>query len=236
MKYCKCGCGKRTNCYLDHGDHGKIVESDYLSGHNRRGHKASPETIKKLTESHAGKEPWNKGKNLTMEHVENLRTSHAGKPSHRKGVKHSAESIEKMRNSKIGKKMSEKAKLMKANTMKEKWKSQTFAQRMIKAWRLTPNKKEFRLNDILNSLYPGEWKFVGDGQVVINGKCPDFINVNGQKKIIELFGDYWHQGENPDDRAAVFAPFGYETLVIWERELDRITNLNGKLREFCEVK
>lgn len=98
-----------------------------------------------------------------------------------------------------------------------------------------PNKPETAVLSILDSLYPGEWKFVGDGQVIISGKNPDFINVNGQKKIIELFGDYWHRGKKAEDRAAIFSPFGYQTLVIWERELKNPDLLINKIRVFAEA-
>jgi hypothetical protein len=97
-----------------------------------------------------------------------------------------------------------------------------------------PNKPETAILSALDSLYPGEWKFVGDGQVIIAGKNPDFINVNGQKKIIELFGDYWHRGEKAEDRAAIFSPFGYQTLVIWESELKDAGLLINKIRDFSE--
>jgi hypothetical protein len=71
---------------------------------------------------------------------------------------------------------------------------------------------------------------------VVAGKCPDFVNVNGQKKIIELFGDYWHRGQNPQDRIDVFKPFGYETLVIWQRELEDLKSLRHKIFDFAELR
>lgn len=85
----------------------------------------------------------------------------------------------------------------------------------------------------LDQLFPGDWKFVGDGQLIIAGKCPDFVNVNGQKKIIELFGDYWHKGQNPKARIAVFKPFGYKTLVVWEHELRNVGKLRRRLIRFA---
>ena len=88
--------------------------------------------------------------------------------------------------------------------------------------------------DVLNGLYPGEWKYVGNGQVIIAGKCPDFVNVNGQKKIIELFGDYWHKGQNPQDRMDLFTPFGYDILVVWEKELKDFKSLRRKIFDFAE--
>lgn len=72
----------------------------------------------------------------------------------------------------------------------------------------------------------------GDFSFMINGKNPDFVNCNGKKLIIELFGDYWHKDDNPEDRAKVFEPFGYKTLVIWEHELKDIENLKNKLEGF----
>lgn len=96
----------------------------------------------------------------------------------------------------------------------------------------SPNKQEMNILSMLDSLYPNEWKFVGDGQVIINGKCPDFININGQKKIIELFGNHWHQGQNPKDRVKVFKPFGYKTLVIWESELKDINKVTRRIQSF----
>jgi hypothetical protein len=69
----------------------------------------------------------------------------------------------------------------------------------VRVWaesqQIHPNKPESIILSILEQLYPNEYRFVGDGKVVIAGKIPDFININGQKKIIELFGDYWHEGE-----------------------------------------
>jgi hypothetical protein len=116
------------------------------------------------------------------------------------------------------------------------WGNPEFVRKQIKARNVRQNKQEKRLENILEELFPGEWKFVGDGEVIIAGKCPDFVNINGQKKIIELFGDYWHEGSNPQDRIDVFKPFGYDTLVIWEKELvdtkqlaERITEFNRKL-------
>ena len=71
------------------------------------------------------------------------------------------------------------------------WKNPEYVRKqMIARNRITINKKESLLLNQLNLLYPNEWRFVGCGELIINGKCPDFVNINGQKKIIELFGDY----------------------------------------------
>jgi hypothetical protein len=112
------------------------------------------------------------------------------------------------------------------------WKDVKFVKKQMVACNISPNRPETALLKILNFLFPGEWKFTGDLSFTINGKCPDFVNCNGQKKIIELFGDYWHRGEDPRDRELVFAPFGYKTLVVWEKELRDEAKLMSKLQEF----
>ena len=76
------------------------------------------------------------------------------------------------------------------------------------------------------------FEFTGKGKVVIGGKVPDFANINGKKQLLELFGDYWHKGQNPQDRIDKFAKFGYQCLVIWEYELKDSKTLVHKISEF----
>jgi hypothetical protein len=119
--------------------------------------------------------------------------------------------------------------------MNKCWKDPEFIKKQMKARNVAQNQQEKKLENILNELYPNEYKFVGDGEVIISGKCPDFININGKKKIIELFGDYWHEGENPQDRMDIFKPYGYETLVIWERELKDAEKIRDRISEFHKI-
>jgi len=97
------------------------------------------------------------------------------------------------------------------------------------------NKKEEKLFEIIEGLFPSKFFFVGDGKVIINGKVPDFIN--GKKQIIELFGDYWHKGENTEDRISIFKELDYDCLVIWEHELkiDNRDKLLNKITNFVKV-
>lgn len=119
--------------------------------------------------------------------------------------------------------------------MKERYLDPAYIKKMMKAWNIRPNKPETLMLQLLNGLYPDQWKYTGDFSFTINGKSPDFTNCNGQKKIIEIFGDYWHRGQNPQDRIDVFAPFGYKTLVIWEHELKEINNVINNIHKFMEV-
>ena len=62
----------------------------------------------------------------------------------------------------------------------------------IKASHTKPNKKEQFIDSILQSNFPNEWKLNINGETILNGKVPDWINCNGQKKVILFNGNYWH--------------------------------------------
>jgi len=102
-----------------------------------------------------------------------------------------------------------------------------------------PNKKELFLNSLLQRILFKKYKYIGDGKVLIEGLNPDFINCNGQKKIIELYGDYWHNlpryKELDTRRIRTYAKYGYKTLIIWERELKDINKLIFKIKEFDRI-
>lgn len=109
--------------------------------------------------------------------------------------------------------------------------------KMVLGQQRKPNKPENIVLNILNNHFPNEWLYTGDGTFIINGLNPDFINVNGEKLIIEVFGDYWHTkkirryNETEKGRKEAYQKYGYDTLVVWESEtknlgllLDKITN------------
>jgi len=107
----------------------------------------------------------------------------------------------------------------------------------MRAVHVRPTEPEQQLIDLVEK-YNLPYKYVGDGSVIINRFCPDFINYNGQKKIIEVFGDYWHNRPNmpyhrtEKGRKAVFSEYGFETLVIWEHELKEPDKILQRILEF----
>lgn len=76
------------------------------------------------------------------------------------------------------------------------------------------------------------FKFCGLGDVIIADKFPDFININGKKQLIEVYGDYWHRNDNPQDRIDLFKQYGFDTLIIWEHELKDEDTVLIKVKEF----
>lgn len=128
--------------------------------------------------------------------------------------------------------------------MKKLWQNKDYKDKQVKLMResmnIKPNKPEKKLIELFNK-YNLPYRYVGDWSFVIEGKNPDFINCNGQKKIIELFGDYWHSDKckykkeeyiNPEKRKVIFAKYGYKTLIIWENELKDVSKIMDKIRGF----
>ncbi len=107
----------------------------------------------------------------------------------------------------------------------------------LKSCNQRPNIPESKLWALLDYICPNEYEYTGNGSLIINGLCPDFGNCNGQKKVIEMFGSFWHQGENPQDRINKFAELGFKCLVIWENELvdGNYDNVIEKIRAFKET-
>jgi G:T-mismatch repair DNA endonuclease (very short patch repair protein) len=100
-----------------------------------------------------------------------------------------------------------------------------------------PTNPEKELDKILKKLFPKQFLMNVDGKVLLGGKIPDFVNVNGRKVVIEMFGDYWH-GEQYTGRKRMaeeaqrkkhFAHFGFSTVIVWEHELDDFEKLRKKL-------
>ncbi len=83
----------------------------------------------------------------------------------------------------------------------------------------SPNKQELEVLALLNENFGNEWVFVGNGDLIVGGFCPDFLNVNHEKILVEYFGRYWHRPQDGKFKAKVYAKFGYKTLIIWSEEM-----------------
>ena len=167
------------------------------------------------------------------------------------GKKHSKEAKIKMSNSGKGKhrepkteewkrKISEakrkqwadKNSVYNTQAFKDKWVS-AILNGLIKK----PTRIEQKIIELLNkNNLP--YKYVGNGDLIVHGKNPDFINTNGQKKIIEVFGDYWHnRGDIPFHRTElgtkiVYSKYGFQTLIIWESEFHNLTKVLERIKQF----
>ena len=119
---------------------------------------------------------------------------------------------------------------------------------IMKATLRRPTKPEVILNKSLESIYPGEFVYNGNNAGVVLGKCiPAFVNINGKKQVIDLFGCYWHcckvcgykdrQQRRSKDNARLKSlhELGWNSLVIWEHELTDILKLKNKLQRFIQT-
>lgn len=111
------------------------------------------------------------------------------------------------------------------------WQDEAFVKKWFKANQKHPNSIEYLVDNILQRNHPNEWKYNGNFEVgvTIGGMIPDFVNVNGRKAVIEVFGNYWHDETKRDinwkytefGRKAAYSQLGYICVVIWERDLKR---------------
>ena len=85
---------------------------------------------------------------------------------------------------------------------------------------------ETKFQEIING-YNLPYKYVGNGKFFIERKNPDFININGEKKAVEVYarkhkekmkGITINQWKN--ERKKVFAKYGWELLFFDETELN----------------
>lgn len=209
-------------------EHVRKIAMTKIGNKNCVGRIISEETRQRMSEAHKGVIPSERARK---------RMSEARKGNkYALGHKHSKD---------VCKKMSEKAKGRRFSLLhcqkiglanKRRWsdpviKAKTMG-KMFKSLGVKPNRQEKLLTHILDDLFPGEYKFVGDFSFSLGGKSPDFMNVNGQKKLIELFGDYWHKNDNEADRVCHFEQYGFRTLIVWERELKDRDLLKKRLVDF----
>ena len=116
---------------------------------------------------------------------------------------------------------------------------------MFAAWNVKPNKPEKLIYSILQNILPGEYKINVTGEVMTLGrKIPDFVNVNGQKKLIEFNGCFFHYCpvcypdskidgiKRTEERIKLFKKYGWSTLVIWEHELEDMEAVVNRILEF----
>jgi len=170
----------------------------------------SPENIekikkrnKKISIANKGQIPLSKGKHFSQKHIENLKLS---------------QTKERRENT------SKRMKLLFLDSF--------FIEKFTKACNQKPTKPEIYLTEILQQIVPEKYKYVGNFEVWIGGKNPDWISINEKKQVIEFFGEYWHKVEHETERKEHFKKYGYDCLVIWESELKNLEELKQKILKF----
>jgi very-short-patch-repair endonuclease len=82
---------------------------------------------------------------------------------------------------------------------------------------IRPNFPEKQILNFLEKNLPGNFSYTGDFSFWVGRKNPDFIDKHN-KKIIEFFGNHFHEKHEEGERKLYFKKYGYDTLIIWETE------------------
>ena len=187
-----------------------------------RGCKHTEKTCKKM--SNNGKDEW---KNKTYEEIFGEEKAII--------IKEKQSNSMKGNENNLGKHLSEETKRKISKGHRGKPMSESHFRNWLKSLLKRPTKVEEELGILLKELFPGEYKYVGNGEVIIGRKCPDFINVNGKKKIIEMYGNFFHKDEwktRGAERIKFFQQYGYDTLIVWSSELAKREILIKRLLVF----
>lgn len=74
------------------------------------------------------------------------------------------------------------------------------------------------------------YKYTGNGSFWIENINPDFVNCNGKKVVVEIFGTYWHSPlfkrnipyqQTYNGRKKLLKKYGWELVVFWQDDLKR---------------
>jgi len=108
-------------------------------------------------------------------------------------------------------------------------------------WNKTPEEREKIISDRMKKVctFPNGLErkvidfgienliYTGDGSMFIRhpdgkSKNPDFyVKGSDGKKWVELWGNYWHKGEDPEEAKCYFSKAGCEVLIFWEKEVNK---------------
>ena len=93
----------------------------------------------------------------------------------------------------------------------------------------SPNKPELQFIKICEK-YNLPFKYTGDGSFWIENINPDFVDCNGKKVVVEVFGDYWHSPlfnlkikyyQTLEGRNEILKRYGWKLIVLWESDFKR---------------
>jgi hypothetical protein len=199
------------------------------------GKQISEETRKKMREAQKGEKGHNFGKHLLEETRRKM--SEAQKGNKKSLGKHPSERTRrKMSEAQLGKHPSEETRQKLRETTKKNWRDPNFVKKVFDGLNAKPNGLEKKVGTILQKHLPEQYAYNGDFScgITIGGKIPDFVNVNGEKVVIEVFGP-WHDEKHMraiygDDISwkrtefgtkAHYSQFGYKCVVFWQEEIER---------------
>lgn len=206
----------------------------------------SEETRRKMSESAKKKKPWLLGRKLSEEIKDKIRKSSFGHVAWNKGMhvylggkRFEKGQIPWNKEKPIFKKclVCEKeftdnpARMKVAKYCSMECYIPQLLQRVAKDLEL-PTKFEKKIINIIkrNNL---PYKYTGNGDFWIGGKNPDFVNINGEKKLIEVGSSYWKNKSYGSvdnyikERSEHFAQYGWKSYFYIEDDFNEKKFLNS---------
>lgn len=204
-----------------------------------KGRTITEEWRRKLSEA-------NKGKRISKEVRKKISKSLMGRKHPLYGKKMSRETKEKLSQSirlKLSTKESKELRsLLHKKIQKKLFKDKNFRKKQLKILQnglynsrrgmTYPEKLMFKM---LKRLKIG-FEYTGNFTFDVNGKCPDF-RILRSRKLIEVFGDYWHESKEVKKKIKWYKKYGYECLVVWESDLKNDEeNVQRVVKKYLGVK
>ena len=239
-----CECEKHDEIYWQEHYKRRGIPK-YTHGHNKStlGRKHTKEECDKMSVSHIGKASGNKGKKMSPATCEKMSIAKTGSIPWNKGKTgiYSDKTREEMGVGRKGKPAWNKDKEMSDEYRRIcSLRQIKYISNMTNV--LKKNKLECEVENLLKLMYSDYYSYGGDGNQSIGGFFPDFISKD-KTKIIEVFGDYWHDENRRNltypqtygGRKRIFRNKGIEILIIWEHEIDKnyiynkIMNFTGNI-------
>ena len=176
----------------------------------------------------------NKRRYFSEEHREKIGIALRGRPH---SEEHNAKMIKGLKGRRLspgteikkGQRISPRTELT-SEKVKSWWKDPDYRARVI-AGRLKnrrPTGPERKLIKIIER-HNLPFKYTGNGSFILEGLNPDFVESNGRKIAIDVFGDYWHtlkadkESYTEQGRKAIFEKYGWKLIIIWEKEINSLT-------------
>lgn len=169
---------------------------------------------------------WNKGRKcpqIASAKLGKKRPNVSGKNHWCATHKVSDETKKKMSIAKIGKKHTKEHNQKISKKSLKNWENEEYRKKVL--GRRPMSYLEIKFNNIIKKNHL-PYKFVGNGKFFIERKNPDFINCNGEKIAIEVFGSHFKEmnyGSTENyikERRKIFKKYGWDVLFFDETQIN----------------